>query len=231
MRSMTHTSTGPLVESSLSPSCSWTAVKIVGAFGSTGGGSTPGGSAPRGRSGANVSSKSQLPASPVRSITVCENRERHAAEPDVAETLTRAARDGIVRPWRWPAPSAALQFRGAIPRRWLQRWTRLSSRPRHDEGVDIEVARLGVHREREAIGEQRPHRQHHRIGARPWGRRGWITFHLGNDVETIVLDPIRVAGQLKRLQLISERDQKPRRYVHGIEAPAWLTTDKRVAVA
>jgi hypothetical protein len=103
--------------------------------------------------------------------------------------------------------------------------------PHEQHHRDIEVASLGVHHEREAIGEQRPHRQHHRIGARAWWRRGRITFHLGSDVETIVFDPIRVADQLKRLQLICERDQEPRRYVHGIEAPAWLTTDKRVAVA
>ena len=35
--------------------------------------------------------------------------------------------------------------------------------PRHDQGVDVELARLAMRHELEAILEKRPHRQNHRI--------------------------------------------------------------------
>jgi hypothetical protein len=66
--SITVTSTGALADSSFNPSCSRSAVKKDGVFGSAGGESTPAGRGPR-CSGAKFRTNRQLPGSPVRSTT------------------------------------------------------------------------------------------------------------------------------------------------------------------
>ena len=209
MRSTIRISDGPRVASSLNPSCSCSAVNSDGASVDTAAATS---------GGANVSSKSQAPANPVRSITtrcVCPVRKplelghRIAAGAPRAslrlQTAQKAAIGGTRRPGR-PGLAGLARERGAVGGTATETRSERAVLPRTNEREHRTLPCLSMRLKGKTFREHgSPQLQPDLRG--PDRHRAHVGFGLDRDVDAHVADPARCPLDLERLQPVGKGNE------------------------